>query len=381
MPRKGENIYRRKDGRWEGRYVKGRADGKTKYGYVYASTYTEARTKRQEAEKRILKERGMSASGDVRCPDLRFRAVAESWLESMAPRVKTSSTVKYRNILENYIFPRLGGKSVDAITREDVSSFSTMLLLSGGKKENGLAPKTVSDILSVVKSVLEYAAWDGTVQTVGMERFPVKQASKPMRILSQAEQDKFSRFLCGHLSFIHLGILVCLYTGIRIGEVCALKWGDISFEERHLYVRRTMQRLQDRDGDGMRTRILVDVPKSECSIRKIPLPDHIIQLAEPFQCPGDTYFLTGRRKVFVEPRTMENHFKAAIRACGIEDANFHSLRHTFATRCVELGFDIKSLSEILGHANVNITLNRYVHPSMELKKKNMERLSGLFGAG
>lgn len=199
-----------------------------------------------------------------------------------------------------------------------------------------------------------------------------------MRVLSISEQEKLERVLREDLSFSNLGILLCLYTGIRIGEVCALTWKDIIAEEQILSVNKTMQRLQQLNGFERKTRIVISSPKSECSIRRIPLPDSIYHLLQSNRCSDDSYILTGRINKFVEPRTMENRFKKVLRLAGVQDTNFHTLRHTFATRCVELGFDIKSLSEILGHASVNITLNRYVHPSMELKQKNMNMLSDLF---
>ena len=139
-----------------------------------------------------------------------------------------------------------------------------------------------------------------------------------------------------------------------------------------------MQRLQQLDGGEKKTKVVITTPKSECSIRTIPLPDSISQLLQKNRKGDETFFLTGMREKYVEPRTMENRFKKVLMKAGIDEANFHALRHTFATRCIELGFDIKSLSEILGHASVNITLNRYVHPSIELKQKNMNMLSDLF---
>ena len=188
---------------------------------------------------------------------------------------------------------------------------------------------------------------------------------------------KLSDYLRNNLNLYNLGILVCLYTGFRIGEICALKWGNVSFQEKVIYVHQTMQRLQCSESGESKTQIIISNPKSNSSVRKIPIPDELFNLIDQYTFPENAYFLTGTSKQYVEPRNMQNKFKKAIKECGIENANFHALRHTFATRCVELGFDIKSLSEILGHSSVNITLNRYVHPSMELKQQNMNKLSEL----
>lgn len=378
MPRRGENIYKRKDGRWEGRYIKGHINKKIKYGYVYARTYKEVKEKLCKISG-IIPDKETAVLPVLKLqPHATFETVALSWLNSLKPQLKESSIVKYTNVLTVHLIPCFGGCNIESVTRDDIIGFSNKLLFSGGKKGNGLSPKTVNSIISVLKGIFVYASQHEKLAVEDISRVSVKQPQKPMRILSIAEQQKLSSFLCRDLTLINLGILVCLYTGIRIGEICALKWEDISFDEKYLYIDKTMQRIQNQENSVHKTSILISEPKSGCSIRRIPLPDNIFQLIVSARCPGNTYFLTGQASAFVEPRSLQNHFKAAIKACNIKDANFHALRHTFATRCVELGFDVKSLSEILGHASVNITLNRYVHPSMELKQRNMDMLSELF---
>ena len=198
-----------------------------------------------------------------------------------------------------------------------------------------------------------------------------------MRVLSQAEQDCLSKYLCEKPDGYRIGILLCLYTGLRVGELCALRWEDVNLTEQTLSVRNTIQRVQNLSNTGSRTKIIITPPKSICSQRVIPLPAQLNVMLAEYRRVSTGYVLTNSDARFVEPRTMQNHFKRALKDCGIKPANFHALRHTFATRCVELGFDVKSLSEILGHTSVNITMNRYVHPSMALKKENMQRLSGL----
>lgn len=378
MSRRGENIYKRKDGRWEGRYIKKRINGKVKYGYVYAKTYKEVKEKLNTISDMPVKKEDVVEQIANPHAVTEFGTAATAWIETLKPQLKESSIVKYTNILTTYLFPVYEKKAVESITRENVVDYSNELLQSGGRKGDGLSPKTVISIISVLKSVFEYASQYGNCTVADINRISIKQPQKPMRILTRTEQQKLSKHLCEDLTLTNLGILICLYTGIRVGEICALKWEDISFDEQYLYVHKTMQRLQNKGGDKRKTAILISEPKSECSIRKIPLPDEIFQLIVTAKRPGNTYFLTGLVHTYVEPRTLQNRFKSVIKACNIKDANFHALRHTFATRCIELGFDAKSLSEILGHASVNITLNRYVHPSMELKLKNMNMLSDLF---
>lgn len=310
--------------------------------------------------------------------EVNFGVVAKNWLEEAKPHLKTSSLVKYTNILTSHIFPYFEHTAVTAITKEDVVAFRNDLLASEAQQGKGLAPRTVASILAVLKSIFTYAKQNEGCTVPHLDNISIKQAQMPLRVLSVAEQKKMNGYLLAHLTPINLGILVCLYTGLRIGEICALKWEDISLKEGYISVHKTMQRLQTGGGAGKKTSVLVSTPKSGCSIRRIPMPGEIFQLVSAARQPGSAYVLTGFSDRFVEPRTLQNHFKAVAEACDIENVHFHSLRHTFATRCVELGFDAKSLSEILGHANVSITMNRYVHPSMAMKQQNMDKLSSLF---
>lgn len=199
-----------------------------------------------------------------------------------------------------------------------------------------------------------------------------------MRVLSRNEQEELYHYLYTELTPGNIGILISLFTGLRVGEVCALRWEDISFPEQAIYVHQTMQRVQVKNDPNQKTKIIITAPKSACSIRTIPIPDLLVPVLELYKTTAIGYVLTNSHQRIMEPRTLQNYFKKALRNSSIKDANFHSLRHTFATRCIELGFDVKTLSEILGHAGVNITMNRYVHPSMELKKENMQRLSLLY---
>lgn len=308
-----------------------------------------------------------------------FRQIAEEWFAFLTPQLKESSIIKYRNILNLYLLPEYGERMISKISRADIIAFGNRLLTRGGMKQKGLSPKTVTGIIAVVKSIFGYAMQEMAFPVPDIRGVCVKQPQKSLRVLSRIEQQKLSSYLCRNLSLCNLGVLTCLYTGLRIGEICALKWGDILFDEQYLFVHKTMQRLQTLSEEGAKTEILISAPKSECSVRKIPIPGELFKLLLAHRQPDEAYFLTGYPEQYIEPRTMENRFKLMLDRCGIENTHFHTLRHTFATRCVELGFDIKSLSEILGHSTVNITMNRYVHPSMELKQKNMDMLSDLFG--
>ncbi len=372
MARKGENIYKRKDGRWEGRYIKYKTAGeKTKYGYVYARTYREAKDKLAYMSQ-LKKQNDKLANYDK---DILIEDAAEDWIENIRPKVKASTIAKYQNLLHSYILPALGPVYLRNITQMQIESFCNHLLRSGGQKGNGLSPKTVSDTLSLIRSIMRYASYSRQLSFSDFNSISFKKNPKPIRVLTRKEQETLCHYLYQNPNNKNIGVLLCLYTGLRVGEICALKWEDISFHDKTVYVHQTMQRLQTNQHSQNKTAVVISAPKSSCSIRTIPLPDDLTEILSE-ACGGRTGFvLTGDENQYVEPRIMQNHLKRILKENSIESINYHTLRHTFATRCIEIGFDVKSLSEILGHANVSITMNKYVHPSMELKRENMQRLS------
>ena len=372
MPRKGENIYKRKDGRWEGRYLKRTPDGKSRYGYVYAPTYREAKTRLQKAA--ALWE---TMPKRIRDDSLRLDAVASRWEQTLAGQVKESTFVKYHVIIENHLIPALGEVNVEDMTHELIESLTIRLLREEGKTGKPLSPRTVSDILCVLRSILRFARRCGAVVPCDGSSVRIRRPAVDIRVLTRYEQDVLCTYLYNNVSSRNAGLLLSLFAGLRVGELCGLKWEDIALDEGLLYVRRTMQRIQNLEPVGPRTRVIVTPPKSATSTRIIPLPVDLARLIETLPGEHRGFFLTGSDDVVAEPRIMQYHFHRTLARCGIADANYHALRHTFATRCVELGFDVKSLSELLGHSTVTMTMDRYVHPSLEQKREHMQRLSGL----
>ena len=368
MPRTGDNIYKRKDGRWEGRFVKGRRNGHTIFGSVFGKTRRETKVKLATAQYEW--NEGLLETKRNRT---KLGCISDAWLRESEAFLKESTVAKYRDYLRCYICPKFGKTDMAEIGDEVLSAFCVNLLEHGGSKSQGLSTKTVSEIFRVMKQLRKFAMLRKIVVGYTAECLGIKQKNKPLRVFSPSEREKLHTYLDGSQDRKHLGILLCLSTGLRLGELCALTWDDISLEEQKLYVRRTLQRIRNYAGNGAKTKIIVTPPKSDCSIRTIPLPDKLCSALAPTWQPG-AFFLTGDMEKFVEPRTMQNHFKAVLDAVGIADANFHALRHTFATQCVEADFDVKCLSELLGHSDVSITMNRYVHPTMELKRQNMEKL-------
>lgn len=303
--------------------------------------------------------------------------VSECWLREAQTFLKESSVIKYENMLRSYILPVFGEMELSDITNENLVSFVGDLRTSGGIKKNGLAPSTVSEVVTTLNSLRIYALRHDYTIKFTPTCVTVKQKKSSIRVFSRSEEKRLMAYLHEHMDLTSLGIIICLYTGIRIGELCALRWDAIDLFERTMQINKTVQRLRIRDNPVKKTEVRILEPKTQNSIRTIPLPDVLVELLEGYQTKG-AFLLTGDKTRFFEPRVIQKRFKRILEKSGIADANFHTTRHTFATRSVELGFDIKSLSEILGHSSVTVTMNLYVHPTMELKAENMNRFTKIF---
>lgn len=354
MPKRGSNIYKRKDGRWEARYVKAiNADGTKKYASVYAGSYREAKNK----QVLCMQNTHLTGTGNA---NMLLEELMWEWLNSTANKVKRSTYLKYESMIRNHLTSGIGKIQVKYITGCMIDRFTDEKL--HGKKP--LSAKTVNDLLVIMGMGFSYAQ-----QEYGLPKPPlrrVKEIPKEMRVLSVAEQQILERYLSGDMDLCKLGVLLALYTGLRVGELCALQWEDI--QEGNIIVNKSVRRIKN----GNTTVVEFASTKTPASNRIIPLPTFLHALIEQHRTVGPV-LRTSQGKL-VEPRLMQMKFSKYIADCGLEKANFHALRHTFATRCVEARFDVKTLSEILGHTDVKTTLNRYVHSSYELKQRNMEKL-------
>lgn len=369
MARRGENIRKRKDGRWEARVIIGYNEyGKAKYKYLYGKTYFEVKKKAvliSENKPQKTPETGKMAFGQL----------LNEWLLFIEPNLKESTFAKYLFNIRRHIEPVLGHLNIEEITCEVIDHFTHEKLEHGKLSgKGGLSPKTVSCLLSIIKLVIDYGVTHNYCFPANLVIHFPRQQPPDIQILNIQEQKKIEQYIFSHPDTMHIGIILSLYTGLRIGEVCALRWENINFESKLLVIEKTIMRIQDTfQTDDKKTKIIIDRPKTACSIRKIPLPEFLCTWLKKYQTDDSHYILTGT-KHYIEPRNYYYKYKDIMSVCGLSKYNYHALRHTFATRCVENEFDIKSLSEILGHADVSITLRRYVHPSMELKRKHMEKL-------
>ena len=304
-----------------------------------------------------------------------FDDAAVLWMKSKKNRVKESTFAVYYLAVQSHLLPKLGHLKLDEITEEGMNEYLDDLMNRDRLRgEGGLSWKTVSDIRSILRMILETASRNGYphLGAIQLALPPTKPSS--MQVLTREEQSQLVSYLMEHLTPMNLGILLSLFSGLRIGEVCGLRWGDIDFHYGTLRVSRTVIRYTDVSGDGAKkTKLMVTDPKTVNSLRTIPIPSDILALLEPFRQEPECYLISGTKQL-IEPRRLRGRFKTVLQEAGIPDFRFHALRHSFATRCVEEEFDIKSLSEILGHSSVKITMDRYVHPSMDFKKQQMNRL-------
>ena len=373
MARTGKNIYKRKDGRWEGRFIRSYGEnGRAKYKYVYAKTYAEVKTKLIQAQQ----TEAIPSRCATSAPNHKYEYWLNEWLSLKKLKIKESTYIRYRNSIQNHVSTQLGKYPIEKISTELMEDFVVYLTTKGKLNgDGGLSAKTISDILIIVKESFRFAQVHGIVTICNFDHVSIKRSPHKMRVLNCSETQRLINELLVETDLCKLGVFISLFTGIRIGELCALQWKNISIEDKTIKIEQTMQRLQSNNPNDIRkTRVIITEPKSLASVRIIPLPEFVVDAIRPYQKSDSTYFLSGEAKRYIEPRTMQNKFKCYLSACSIEDANFHSLRHTFASRCIEAGFDAKTLSEILGHASVKITLDRYVHSSMDLKRANMEKL-------
>lgn len=364
MSRRGENIRRRTDNRWEGRYVAIR-QGQKKTCSIYGKTYREVREKLQEAKK-LAEIQISNAMGTGTGPI--FSQAAAEWLESIAISRKHATYIKYNSIYRKYLNESLGSVGVGKITADAVNEglSDACVQCSNSLKKN---------IYSVADSILRYCSETYHIPLIRVKREYSTYQKRKIEVFSSNEQCKLLQVLYQDMDLSKMGIVLCLSTGLRLGELCALKWSDVDFKNKVLYVNRTVQRIEQQ-GQKEKTVLLEGEPKTACSKREIPLSEELLELLKKFLHSG-CYIFNGDRPM--EPRTYQNRFNSYQRQADVNIKHFHVLRHTFATNCVTNHIDVKSLSEILGHSNVQITLNRYVHPTIDTKRKYMNEISAIYG--
>ncbi len=305
--------------------------------------------------------------------NLKYEEWLDIWMEKERFFIKESTYATYTNIIENHLKPVLGKKKINNITNEDLQNF-IILKLSTSKKnlEKGLALKTVKDMTVLIKNTLKTATQNKLISFQNFQcKFPSSFSKSHLKTFSVEEQKILFKYLINNQNSKNLGILLCLQTGLRLGEICGLQWQDINLEKSTLTICRTLQKIYIKEKNKSYSKTIISTPKTKTSNRIIPLNIDFINLIKPFQQNKNNYFITNSTN-YLKPHCYRYYYQKLLHFLNLPKLRFHSLRHTFATQAVELGIDCKTISEILGHANMNTTLNLYVHPKTEYKRKCLD---------
>jgi len=368
MARHGENIYKRKDGRYEGRYVIGKTiSGKTRFGYVYGYQYAEVK-KKLLLRKAEHARTAPAANGNCQS------TVSEwlfYWMENeLLGSVKISSYQTYVNLVNRHLIPMIGNIRLASVSPADVNDFIQSL------EQSGLSYSTMKGVYRLLSAAMRYALDEGVIQKNPCRKIRIHRLEQAeQRVLTRAEQE----LLRNSTSDSDLPTILSLYTGMRLGEVCALKWSDIDWERKSITVRRTAQRIaRGRNCEnGKKTMLMIGTPKSQRSHRVIPVPDFVLaQLKMRINAAAADSFVFGSSTKAAEPRTIQRRFKCLTEKLGISGVHFHTLRHSFATRLLELGVDVKTVSVLLGHSSVKTTLDFYAHSLIDQQRAAMVLLAG-----
>lgn len=366
IAKKGENIRKRKDGRWEARYIECYdLSGKAKYKSIYGNKYSEVKEEKRKREKAILINHNDNITSNI----VTMEQAVYSYLSNVKPKIKESTYAHYLFVCERHIIPYFKVCRISRVNHEIINEFIKFKLENGSLKHTALSPKTVNDIVCILIQIIKKQC----KISFDIDKPSIKQPQ--ISILYEKDYNRLLSNLYIGTDTKKLGLIIAMLTGIRLGELCALQWQDIDFNNELIYITKTLQRVKVTDkNDSRKTKIIIDTPKSDASIRVIPLPSILFDKLKEFIFCDNSYILTGAMK-YIEPRNYQSYFKKVLKDCSIHDSNFHVLRHTFATRAISKGMDVKTLSSILGHADVSFTMKMYVHPTLEQKKSQIEKLT------
>ena len=294
--------------------------------------------------------------------------ITEEWKEEKKKYVKKSTYAAYQLLIQNHIKPYFG--DLYEVNEEKVQQFVF------DKLDAGLSEKTIRDIIIVLKMILKFGIKNGYLEYVQIDaKFPSKQEKKDLDVLSKVDQKKFMEHLRINFTFKNLGIFICLSTGMRIGEICGLRWCDVDTAEGVIKVRHTLQRIYIIEDETRHTELLLDTPKTANSVRDIPMSSELLKMLKSLnKVVNENYYVISNDIKPIEPRTYRNYYKKLCKQLDIPELKFHGLRHSFATRCIESKADYKTVSVLLGHSNISTTLNLYVHPNKEQKKKTIDKM-------
>lgn len=302
-----------------------------------------------------------------------------AWLLEKRDYIKESTYANYSNNIFNHIIPKLGDYYLNELNHKVIQDFLLELSKNGRKDNNGgLSEKTIKDITIIIKGSIKKGINEDKIKHIELTfNYPKDNKENKLYVLTKREQNKITDYVLENINSRNIGLLISLYSGIRIGELCALRWEDVDFKKNSLIINKTIQRVYIKDKDKNISKVIITTPKTKNANREIPINKDFLEILKKVKSDKKHYILTGNEK-YIEPRTYRKYFNKILDELKIKHFNFHSLRHTFATNCISLGVDYKTVSELLGHANVNITLNLYVHPRYSQKKKCIDLVCKVF---
>ena len=302
-----------------------------------------------------------------------------AWLLEKKDYIKESTYANYSNNIFNHIIPKLGNYYLNELNHKVIQDFLLELSKNGRKDNNGgLAEKTIKDITIIIKGSIKKGINEDKIKHIELTfNYPKDNKENKLYVLTKREQNKITNYVLENINSRNIGLLISLYSGIRIGELCALRWEDVDFKKNCLTINKTIQRVYIKDKNKNISKVIITTPKTKNANREIPINKDFLEILKKVKSDKKHYILTGNEK-YIEPRTYRKYFNKVLDELKIKHFNFHSLRHTFATNCISLGVDYKTVSELLGHANVNITLNLYVHPRYSQKKKCIDLVCKVF---
>ena len=302
-----------------------------------------------------------------------------TWLLEKKDYIKESTYANYSNNIFNHIIPKLGNYYLNELNHKVIQDF-LLELSKNGRKDNtgGLAEKTIKDITIIIKGSIKKGINEDKIKHIELTfNYPKDNKENKLYVLTKREQNKITNYVLENINSRNVGLLISLYSGIRIGELCALRWEDVDFKKNCLTINKTIQRVYIKDKNKNISKVIITTPKTKNANREIPINKDFLEILKKVKSDKKHYIITGNEK-YIEPRTYRKYFNKILDELRIKHFNFHSLRHTFATNCISLGVDYKTVSELLGHANVNITLNLYVHPRYSQKKKCIDLVCKVF---
>ena len=308
---------------------------------------------------------------------MKYKEWIELWFENyVKPTSKTKTCICYTSIIQRQIMPKLGDYDLDEITPLILQKFVTALLTAGNSKTGrGLSSNTVNLIITIIQESLETAVSVGVLEMYIADKIKrPKTKERKVESFSLKEQKLIEQGVLKHKKSRMLGVLLCLYTGLRIGELLALEWKDIDLKKRELSVNKSCTDYVSGEGKYIR---VIESPKTETSIRTIPIPKQLVPILKELKTNNKSKYVVGDGNKTISIRSYQRSFEAVLRKLNISHKGFHALRHTFATRALESGMDVKTLSEILGHKNPTVTLTRYAHAFLEHKRQMMDKLGNL----